>query len=103
MNDKIASANKANGIEFFKVKTADGIEMDGWMVKPRNFDSERKYPVVFYVYTEPWGQNVKDQFGIADNFLYKGDMAIPASSIAGRCYGQYWVYRKCIFQKTLQS
>ena len=75
VNDKIASANKANGIEFFKVKTADGIEMDGWMVKPRNFDPEKKYPVVFYVYTEPWGENVKDQFGIADNFLYKGDMA----------------------------
>lgn len=75
VNDKLASANKANGIEFFKVKTTDGIEMDGWMVKPRNFDPEKKYPVVFYVYTEPWGQNVKDQFGIADNFLYKGDMA----------------------------
>jgi dipeptidyl-peptidase-4 len=75
VNDKLAGANKANGIEFFKVTTADGIEMDGWMVKPRNFDSEKKYPVVFYVYTEPWGQNVKDQFGIADNFLYKGDMA----------------------------
>lgn len=75
VNDKLAKASKNNGIEFFKVKTIDGIEMDGWMVKPRNFDSNKKYPVVFYVYTEPWGQNVKDQFGIADNFLYKGDMA----------------------------
>jgi dipeptidyl-peptidase-4 len=74
VNDKIARAQK-NGIEFFKVKTEDGVEMDGWMVKPRNFDSNKKYPVVFYVYTEPWGQNVKDQFGTADNFLYKGDMA----------------------------
>jgi dipeptidyl-peptidase-4 len=75
VNDKIARAQKGNSIEFFKVKTADGIEMDGWMVKPKNFDSQKKYPVVFYVYTEPWGQNVKDQFGIADNYLYKGDMA----------------------------
>ncbi|OQP59321.1 S9 family peptidase [Niastella populi] len=74
VNDKIAGAQK-NGIEFFKVKTEDGVEMDGWMVKPHNFDSSKKYPVVFYVYTEPWGQNVKDQFGAADNFLYKGDMA----------------------------
>lgn len=74
VNDKIASAQK-NGVEFFKVKTEDGVEMDGWMVKPHNFDSSKKYPVVFYVYTEPWGQNVKDQFHTADNFLYKGDMA----------------------------
>jgi len=45
------------------------------MVKPENFDSAKKYPVVFYVYTEPWGQNVKDQYGVAHNFLYQGDMA----------------------------
>jgi dipeptidyl-peptidase 4 len=71
----ISKADKVNNIEFFKVKTAEGVEMDGWMVKPKNFDSTKKYPVVFYVYTEPWGQNVKDQYGVADNFLYKGDMA----------------------------
>lgn len=75
VNEAIAKADKANGIEFFKVKTEEGIEMDGWMVKPRDFDPNKKYPVVFYVYTEPWGQNVKDQYGIAENFLYKGDMA----------------------------
>ncbi|WP_242696349.1 S9 family peptidase [Longitalea luteola] len=75
INEAIAKADKSTGIEFFKIKTTDGVEMDGWLVKPKNFDSTKKYPVVFYVYTEPWGQNVKDQFGITDNFLYKGDMA----------------------------
>lgn len=60
--------------EFFKVKTEDGVEMDGWMVKPKNFDASKKYPVVFYVYTEPWGQNVKDSYGASQNFLYAGDM-----------------------------
>lgn len=35
--------------------------MDGWMVKPKQFDSTKKYPVVFFVYTEPAGANVKDQ------------------------------------------
>jgi dipeptidyl-peptidase-4 len=49
--------------------------MDGWMVKPLNFDSTKKYPVVFYVYTEPWGQNVRDQYGADNNFLYRGNMA----------------------------
>jgi dipeptidyl-peptidase 4 len=45
------------------------------MKKPENFDTTKKYPVVFFVYTEPAGQLVKDQFGVADNFLYHGDMA----------------------------
>jgi len=62
-------------VEFFKVKTSEGVEMDAWIVKPNNFDATRKYPIVFYVYTEPWGQNVKDEYGTANNFLYQGDMA----------------------------
>jgi dipeptidyl-peptidase 4 len=66
---------KSSNLEFFKVTTSEGVEMDAWMVKPDNFDSTKKYPVVFYVYTEPWGQNVKDQFGVENNFLYQGNMA----------------------------
>jgi dipeptidyl-peptidase-4 len=61
--------------EFFKIKTVDSVEMDGWMVKPLNFDPAKKYPVVFYVYTEPAEATVKDAFGRFRNFLYMGDMA----------------------------
>ena len=76
VNDALAAADKnAPGVTFFTIKTAEGIEMDAWMRKPLNFDSTKKYPVVFYVYTEPWGQNVKDQYGIANNRMYNGDMA----------------------------
>jgi dipeptidyl-peptidase-4 len=64
-----------NKPEFFKVKTADGVEMDGWMVKPTHFDSTKKYPVVFYVYSEPAGANVKDSYGAASNREYVGNMA----------------------------
>jgi dipeptidyl-peptidase-4 len=72
----ITTANKSeSNVEFFKVKTEDGVEMDGWMVKPDNFDAKKKYPVVLYVYGEPWGQNVKDEFGSSYNFMYTGNMA----------------------------
>ena len=62
-------------LQFFQVTTADGVTMDGWLRKPANFDPSKKYPILFYVYTEPWGATVKDVHGIADNHLYKGDMA----------------------------
>ncbi|MEO5912410.1 MAG: DPP IV N-terminal domain-containing protein [Pelobium sp.] len=62
-------------VEFFKVKTEDGIEMDGWMIKPKNFDAGKKYPVVFYVYGEPATQTVVDRFGTGFNRLYQGNMA----------------------------
>jgi dipeptidyl-peptidase-4 len=43
-------------VEFFKVTTADGVEMDGKMIKPEDFDENKKYPVLFQVYGEPAGQ-----------------------------------------------
>jgi len=49
--------------------------MDGWMIKPDNFDSTKKYPVVFYVYTEPAAQTVQDSYGSQGSFLYAGNMA----------------------------
>ena len=47
-------------IEFFRVKTEDDVEMDGYMMKPPDFDPNKKYPVLFYVYGEPWGQTAQD-------------------------------------------
>jgi dipeptidyl-peptidase-4 len=71
---KLASAQEEKTVEFFKIKTEDGVVMDGWMVKPDNFDPQRKYPVVFYVYTEPGSPTVTDTYGTAENFVYEGDM-----------------------------
>src|SRR6185312_2420263 len=98
-----ADKSKSN-IEFFTIKTADNISMDAWMVKPSHFDSTKKYPVVFYVYTEPWGQNVKDEYGTSDNDLYQGNLADDGYiyiSIDNRGTpvpkGREW--RKCIYRK----
>jgi dipeptidyl-peptidase-4 len=72
----IDSVNKPKGSpEFFRVKTADGIDLDGWMVKPTNFDPHKKYPVVFYVYGEPASQVVTDTYDVARNREYAGNMA----------------------------
>ncbi len=69
-----ASAKDAK-TDFFQVTTVDGVTLDGWVVKPKNFDPTKKYPVVFYVYGEPASQTVTDAFGTGKNRLYLGDMA----------------------------
>jgi dipeptidyl-peptidase-4 len=72
--DAVSKADSSkSGISFFKIKTADGIEMDAWMQKPDNFDPSKKYPVVFYVYTEPWRQTVQNRFGITGAELRNAD------------------------------
>lgn len=75
VNARTDPGDMSRKVEFFKVKTVDGVEMDGWMVKPIPFDSTKKYPVVFYVYGEPAAQTVTDEYGAGDNPLYNGDMA----------------------------
>lgn len=61
--------------EFFQVTTQDGVTLDGWVVKPKNFDSNKKYPIVFTVYGEPAMQTVTDSFYTGWNGLYTGNMA----------------------------
>lgn len=73
--NKVNANSEESTTEFFTITTADGIEMDGWMVKPSNFDPSKKYPVVFYVYSEPAGTTVKDTYGIGRNRNYQGSMA----------------------------
>lgn len=60
-------AEKINSIkrlptEFFKVDIGDGVTLDGWMIKPTDFNPAKKYPVLFYVYTEPASQTVVDRW-----------------------------------------
>lgn len=67
--------NDNSNIEYFKITTDDNITLDAWMVKPDDFDSTKKYPVVFYVYGEPAASTVEDRYGAQFNFLYNGDMS----------------------------
>jgi dipeptidyl-peptidase-4 len=65
----------ASSISFFKITTADGVQMDGWMQKPVPFDPAKKYPVLFFVYTEPGSATVKDVNGVTRCSVYPGDLA----------------------------
>lgn len=76
VNGKSEPRNTASrpAVEMFQVTTEDNVTMDGWMIKPKNFDSTKKYPVLFQVYSEPASMTVKDAQGSAGTSLYSGDM-----------------------------
>lgn len=50
--------------EFFTFTTSEGVTLNGWMVKPRNFDPAKKYPVIMYQYSGPGSQEVKDSWNM---------------------------------------
>ena len=56
--------------EFFKVNAQDGTELDGYIMFLENIDKSKKYPIVFYVYGEPWGSTVQDRWE-GNSYLYK--------------------------------
>lgn len=61
---------KPTPTEFFKVDIGDGAQLDGWMIKPPDFDPQKRYPVLFYVYGEPWSQTVVDRWGGRDRLWH---------------------------------
>ena len=48
--------------EFLQLDIGGGVVMDAWMIKPRDFDPAKKYPVLVFVYGEPAGQTVLDDW-----------------------------------------
>ncbi|WP_321373454.1 S9 family peptidase [uncultured Draconibacterium sp.] len=49
--------------EFFTFTTSEGVELNGWMLKPNNFDASEKYPVFMTQYSGPNSQSVRDSWG----------------------------------------
>ncbi|MEN8120826.1 MAG: S9 family peptidase [Bacteroidota bacterium] len=55
--------------EFFKFKTSEGVELNGYMIKPANFDKNKKYPVLMYQYSGPDSQSALNRWGFGWDML----------------------------------
>jgi dipeptidyl-peptidase-4 len=58
-------------VDFLTLDIGGGVALDAWMLKPKGFDASRKYPVVIYVYGEPAGVTVTDQWGGGRNLFHR--------------------------------
>jgi dipeptidyl-peptidase-4 len=64
-NKGIESLQKGYGtskVEFFTFKTSEGVELNGWMIKPLNFDKTKAYPIFMTQYSGPGSQQVTDSW-----------------------------------------
>ena len=61
LKQKVDGMNLAS-IEFFQFQTQDGVDLNGVMVKPANFDASKKYPVILFQYSGPGSQQVQDSW-----------------------------------------
>lgn len=67
--DKLKSYNLP-AKEFFVLKTAKGNELNAWILKPKDFDPSKKYPVFMYQYSGPGSQQVNNDWNNSDDYWF---------------------------------
>ncbi|MBF9253228.1 S9 family peptidase [Pontibacter sp. 172403-2] len=88
LREKLAQYDIAQK-DFFTMNTADGTKLNGWMIKPTDFDPNKKYPVLMFVYGGPGSQTVTDSWGGNDFLWYQvlADKGLIVVSVDNRGTG----------------
>ncbi|MCL4176742.1 MAG: DPP IV N-terminal domain-containing protein [Verrucomicrobia bacterium] len=90
-------------VEFFRTPVAPGLEVDGYCLKPPDFDPAKKYPVLVYVYGEPAGQTVLDRWqgsgGLWSRLLAKEGFVVLSFDNRGTPAPRGRAWRKSIYRQ----
>ncbi|MCD7938112.1 MAG: S9 family peptidase [Tannerellaceae bacterium] len=83
--------------EFFTLRTASGVELNAWIIKPADFDPNRKYPVLMVQYSGPNSQQVVDRYGFDwEHYLAANDILVVSVDGCGTgARGEE--FRKCTY------
>ncbi len=90
---------KLNTKEFVKVKSGD-LMLDAWILKPRDFDPTKRYPVIDYVYGEPADATVKDDWEwgyMWDQIVANNGFIVVSIENRGAAAPRGREWRKCIY------
>lgn len=83
--------------EFFTFKTTEGVDLNGWMMKPVNFDPAKRYPVLMFQYSGPGSQQVLDKWGISWE-TYMASLGYVVACVDGRgTGGRGSEFQKCTY------
>jgi dipeptidyl-peptidase-4 len=89
--------------ELFNFTTTEGISLNGWMIKPKDFDPAKKYPVLIYLYGGPGSQEVENSFSRSQDFAWyqllaqKGYIVV---CVDGRgTTGRGDAFEKCVYKQ----
>ena len=87
--------------DFFVLKTPKGNELNAWMIKPKNFDASKKYPVFMYQYSGPGSQQVNNEWNSTDDywFMMLAEQGYIIACIDGRGTG----FKGAEFKKCTQK
>ncbi|MDR2970425.1 MAG: S9 family peptidase [Bacteroidales bacterium] len=102
-NDKLkAKMQKFNCVykEFFQFTTPEGISMDGWMMKPADFNPDKQYPVLIYTYGGPGSVEVNRNFNVEAWYQYLTQHGYIVACADGRgSGGRGEAFKKIIYKQ----
>ncbi|MBJ2123128.1 S9 family peptidase [Flavobacterium sp. IB48] len=103
-NQALADKLKAYDLpskEYFVLKTAKGNELNAWILKPKDFDPSKKYPVFMFQYSGPGSQQVNNQWNNSNDywFLSLTQQGYIVACVDGRGTG----YKGADFKKVTQK
>jgi len=102
LKERVAALSR-RPVEFFRVRVSAGEDLDAWCIKPPNFDPKGKYPLLVYVYGEPWSMTVRDRWGgntyLWHLFLAQKGYVVVSIDNRGTPSPRGREFRKCIYGK----
>jgi dipeptidyl-peptidase-4 len=103
-NEVLASKLKGYNLpakEFFVLKTAKGNELNAWILKPKDFDPTKKYPVFMYQYSGPGSQQVNNDWNSNDDYWFQ--MLAQQGYIVACVDGRGTGFKGAAFKKVTQK
>ncbi|MBK6641330.1 MAG: S9 family peptidase [Bacteroidia bacterium] len=88
--------------EFFNFTTSEGVSLNGWMIKPTDFNPSKKYPVFQYMYGGPNSQTVKNEW-LGPNYFWfqmlaqNGYIIVSVDNRGTGARGE--AFNKCIYKQ----
>jgi len=59
---------KFNQPKFIKILVEKNVDLNAWILKPPDFDSDKEYPLLIYTYAGPGSQRIKNKWGVISNW-----------------------------------
>jgi dipeptidyl-peptidase-4 len=103
-NEALASKLKSYELpqkEFFVLKTEKGNELNAWIMKPKDFDASKKYPVFMIQYSGPGSQQVVNQWGSSNEYWFM--MLTQQGYIVACVDGRGTGFKGAAFKKVTQN
>lgn len=88
VNEDVLAGVKLGEVEELRFKSYDGLDLQGWLVKPAEFEPNKKYPMVLYIHGGPWAMYSVQFSWDWQNFAANGYTVLYLNPRGSTGYGQ---------------